>query len=246
MKINGSVVLISGASTGIGRASALLFAKRGAKLAIASRNREALESIATEIKAQGNAEVLVIPTDITKDSDVQAMVTKTKEHFGRIDILLNNAGVGGVSRIETMPIPAFQAIIDVNIFGMVRAVQAVIPIMRQQGGGLIMNTSSMTSRQLWLALGAYSSTKHALNCLSETLRGELAPDNIRVSVVFPDNTSTDFMKGLTVADFSVLPSIGDATTPMPAETPEYVAERIVFAAETEPREQYMHQGPQPT
>jgi len=126
---------------------------------------------------------------------------------------------------------------DLNVLGTLHAMQATLPIMRRQGGGLIVNISSMVSRVIWPSMGGYAATKFALNCLSETLRVEAAPDNVRVTVVFPDNTGTDFGGNalMMVDPPTAVPNGGEWRV----DSPELVAEKILEAIRTEPPELYV-------
>ena len=107
--------------------------------------------------------MLAVPTDMTRREQVDRLIARTVERFGRLDVLLNNAGHSAMAPIEKMPVEVYRSLIELNLFGVLYATQAAIPVMRAQGGGLIVNISSMTTRQLWPSLGGYASTKHALN-----------------------------------------------------------------------------------
>lgn len=232
MDIREKVTIVTGASTGIGRATARLFAAHGAMVVLAARSTGKLEALAQELRAQGRA-ALAVPTDVTQEDAVRNLVAKTIETFGRVDILINNAGIGAAGAIADFPVDAFRQLIDLNILGPYYGMQAVIPAMRQQGGGLIINISSTATKQLYPTVGPYTSTKFALNSLSDIARVELAPDNIRVITVFPHNTASDF-----VSNGLVLPSI-EVQAPVDAAPPEFVAEKILEAAADEPAEKYM-------
>lgn len=236
MEVKNAVVIVTGASAGIGAATARLLAKNGARLALAARSGEKMSALAAELTAQGH-DVLAVPTDMSKPNEVKALIETVRKHFGRLDILLNNAGISTCCPLEKMVDAEFQTMFDLNVLGTLHAIQGAIPVMRAQGGGLIVNISSMVSRQTWPSMGAYAATKHAQNCLSETLRVEVAKDNIRVSVVFPGNTDTDFGRNaLSMIDPPTeVPGGGEWTQ----DSPEYVAEKILLAMRTEPHEQYM-------
>jgi short-subunit dehydrogenase len=239
MDVNKKVVIITGASMGIGLSTARLFAAAGAKVVLAARSADRLQVTAEELHQQG-FDALALPVDMCDTAAVQNMVETTVAHYGRIDILINNAGQACAGSVAEVSPTYFQKIIDLNLFGPLYAIQAVVPKMRQNGGGLIINISSMVSKMSIPGLGTYAATKSALNMLSDTARGELAPDNIRVITVYPRLTSTDFGKN----------SLGERTTRqhqrsgataggMTADTPEWVAERILAAARDEPKEQFM-------
>src|SRR5580698_6484704 len=187
MKIKDSVIVITGASAGIGLATARELAGRGAKIVLAARSGDKLKKIEKEIPGS-----FVVMTDMHKPADIKNLIKKAHEKFGRIDILINNAGQGMWSNIENINLEDYQAIMDLNVFSVVRAMQDVIPVMRAQGKGLILNISSMVSKNYFPGLAAYASTKYALNAISLTARAELEKDGIVVSVFHPKMTATEF------------------------------------------------------
>ena len=189
MKLQNSVIVITGASGGIGKALAEQCATQGAKVVLAARSAGALNEMA---KAMPDA--LAVPTDMRDSQSVVDLITQSVGHYGRIDALVNNAGQGMHGSVENINLEDYESIMKLNVYGVLRAMQAVIPIMRKQGGGTIVNVSSVVSKNYFPGLGAYASTKYALNALSLTARQELAPDNITVSVMHPKMTATDFMK----------------------------------------------------
>ncbi|MBD2742077.1 SDR family oxidoreductase [Coleofasciculus sp. FACHB-1120] len=187
------VILITGASTGIGAALAKLLATQslGIRLVLAARNQEKLEEVATFCRKAG-ADVLVVPTDISQVEQAKALATKTIDHFGRVDALVNNAGYGQMGPVELIPFEAVQQQFQVNLLGPLALIQALIPGMRDQGGGRIINISSLGGRLAFPFGGLYSSSKFALEGISDALRMELAPFNIKVSVIEPGPVSTEF------------------------------------------------------
>ncbi|MCE1253505.1 MAG: SDR family oxidoreductase, partial [Anaerolineae bacterium] len=178
MDIKGKVVLITGASMGIGLSTARLFAAGGARVALAARSTDKLTALADELRHQGH-EALVLTTDMRDPVAVKSMVDASLAHFGSLDILINNAGQAAAGTVAEVDPLDFQKIIELNVFGPLYAMQAAIPTLRRQGGGIIINISSMVSKMHIPGLGAYAATKTALNMLSDTARGELAADNIR-------------------------------------------------------------------
>jgi short-subunit dehydrogenase len=188
-----SVVLITGASAGIGAALAKVLANRfiGIRLILAARSATTLEQIAEECR-QAGAEVLVVPTDMAQVEQVQALAEKTLACFGRIDILVNNAGYGQMGPVELVPLDRCKRQYDVNLLGPLALIQAFIPTMRTQGYGRIINISSIGGRIPFPFGGLYSSSKFALEALSDVLRMELEPFNIQVSVVEPGPVGTNF------------------------------------------------------
>ena len=239
MDIQDKVVLITGASAGIGLATARKFAASGAKVALAARSADKLARLAEELQAQGH-EALAAPADMRDGGEVERLVDAVYRHFGRIDILVNNAGQAAAGTIASVSIADYRQIIELNMLGPLVAMQAVIPRMKQNGGGLIINISSMVSKMHIPGLAAYASTKAALNMLSETARVELAPDNIRVITVFPRITLTDFGKN-SLGNREMRQGQRAVGPAVPMDTPEHVADKIVEAAQREPAEQTMEQ-----
>ncbi|MFB5266905.1 SDR family NAD(P)-dependent oxidoreductase [Paenibacillus enshidis] len=233
MEIRDKVVLITGASAGIGLATARRFAAAGAKLALVARSADVLNHLAAELKSQGS-DAVALPADVSDPKQVQRVIEETARHFGRLDVVINNVGQAVVSSIADVNPDDFRRIFELNVMGPLAAMQAVIPIMREQGGGLIINISSVVTKMNIPGIGAYAATKSALNMLSDTARGELASENIRVISVYPRATATDFGKNA----LGVQPQHAPGSS-RPSDTPEFVAEKILAAALNEPDEQYM-------
>jgi short-subunit dehydrogenase len=187
MNLKEKIAIVTGASEGIGLAIAQELAKRGAAVVLSARSQEKLEAEAAKIPGS-----LAIVADMTKAEDIRDLINKTKEKFERIDILVNNAGRGMRAGIESIDLKEYRAIMELNVFGVLEAMQLAIPIMREQGGGAIVNISSMVSKNYYQGLAAYASTKYALNALTLTARGELEEDNIVVSAFHPKMTATKF------------------------------------------------------
>ncbi len=229
MELNGAVVLVTGASGGIGLAAARLMAAKGVNVALAARSAEALEKLSAELPGS-----LAVPTDMTKEVAVRAMVNTVQDHYGRLDVLVNNAGRGLHVPFEQIDLAEYRSLLELNVVSVVNAMQAAIPGMRAQGGGMIVNVSSGTTKMVLPGVAAYSSSKHALNNLSHVARAELAGDNIRVSVVYPYITETNF-----AAVASASSTQRQAGRPsMPGDTAEYAGGLIVEAIETEQAEVY--------
>jgi NAD(P)-dependent dehydrogenase (short-subunit alcohol dehydrogenase family) len=236
MDIRGKAVLITGASAGIGLATARRFAREGARVALVARSADALARTADELRAQG-CEAIAIPADLTDAAQVQRAVIEAASEFGGLDILISNAGQSAAGTIADVDPDHFRQIMALNVYAPLIAMQTAIPIMREHGGGLIINVSSMVSKMSIPGLGAYAATKAALNVLSDTGRVELAPEDIRVISIFPRITATDFGKH-TLGD-QQLRQRQRTHTDAPVDPPEFVAERILAAAVNEPPEQYM-------
>jgi short-subunit dehydrogenase len=188
MDPNGCVVIITGASSGIGAATARLFAAYGATVVLAARSHEALERVAADLAGQS----LVVPTDMADSVQVEALVQQTLARHGRVDILINNAGVGLTGPVADLRAADLQQTLAVDVLGPIAAIQAVVPPMRRQGRGQIINISSVLAAQPLPYLGGYAAAKAALERVSEALRMELRGSGIAVSVVRPGTTQTDF------------------------------------------------------
>ena len=238
MEVQGKVVIITGASMGIGEATARVFAEAGAQLVLAARSVDKLEAVAQRLPTQ--ATPLVVPTDMTDQAQVKALIETAYAHFGRVDILINNAGQAAAGPIATVSPEHYRQIIELNLFGPLHAMQAVVPKMKAQGGGVIINISSRVSKMAIPGIGAYASTKYALNGLSLTAHNELAADNIRVVLFHPGLTSTDFGKNALRTDDGSAgrPQPGNGPMPKP-DSAEDVARKILEAAITEPTEMGM-------
>ncbi len=236
MDISGRIVLLTGASAGIGLATARRFAREGAKLSLVARSAEALETLAQEVRAAGG-EAVAIPADLCLPGQPARAVAETVRHFGGVDILINNAGQAAAGDVASVEVEHFRQIMELNVYVPVLLMQSVAPIMRTQGGGLIINVSSMVSKMRIPGLAAYAATKVALNMISDTARAELAEDKIRVITIYPRLTATEFSRH----------SLGNPElrrrqregSPAPVDSAEHVAERILEAAQREPEEQFM-------
>lgn len=222
-KFSNKVVIITGASSGIGRATALAFAREGATTVLAARSHNKLEAVADEIR-RSNPRVRVIPTDVSSQEQVKAMVLDTVKEYGAIDILINNAGGGTMGRVEN---PRFiddaRHLLEVDLFGKIYCAQAVLPIMHRQGSGAIVNLSSVVGRKAFPSFGAYSLSMHAVSAFSDALRQELRGTGIQVTTVHPALTQTALFEHVEQADW---PAPFRYMKPQPPET---VAGKIVRA-----------------
>lgn len=237
MEVQSKVVIITGASMGIGAATARVFAGAGAKLVLAARSADKLEGVVQSLSPQ--TETLIVPTDVTDPAQVKALIDQAFEHFGRIDILINNAGRAVAGWVATVNPDHYRQIIELNLLGPLHGMQAVIPKMKEQGGGVIINISSNVSKMAIPGIGTYASTKYALNGLSLTARNELAADNIRVVLFHPGMTATDFGQNA-VFEENMANWRPGGNGPMPTpDSAEDVARKILEAAITEPAEMGM-------
>ena len=195
MRLAGRTVIVTGASSGIGREAAREFARRRAHVVLASRNREPLEALAEELTDYPGHR-LVVPTDVTDRLAVEALVRRTVEEFDSVDVLVNNAGVGLFAPIAGGSLDNMHHVFNVNFWGPVHCIQATLPYMRRQRRGHIVNVSSIAGKVAAPYLGMYSATKFALRAVSDALRSELAGTGINVSTIYPGLTDTSIQENM--------------------------------------------------
>ena len=188
--LSGKVALVTGASSGIGAATALALAEAGADVAVAARRVDRLAGLVAKIEAAGGR-ALALPGDMAVEADALAVVAATVEKLGRIDILINSAGIMGSGGIEGANLEHYRQVMDINLMGTVYTCQAALPHMLAQGGGDIINISSLAGRKGGPATSSYSASKHALNSMTDGLRQEVGGRNIRVSILMPGATRTE-------------------------------------------------------
>ena len=194
MDIKNKVIIVTGASSGIGEATARQFGREGAKLVLAARRVDKLETLAQEILAIGSgAETCVVQADLSKLEDIQSLIKQTLDKFGRIDVLVNNAGFGRLDWLENLdPVKDIQAQFDVNVLGVIQTTRQVLPIMMKQRSGHIINMGSMAGLVATPTYTVYAATKHAVHGFSEALRREVKPWGIDVSMIYPGGVVTEF------------------------------------------------------
>ena len=221
MDIDGAVCIVTGASSGIGAASARLLHESGARVVLAARRAERLEALAAELLGS-----LALATDVTVPEQIQRLVDQSVETYGRVDVLVNNAGQGLHVPLEELDPADLRAVFELNVIAPLVGMQAVLPVMREQSAGAIVNVSSATSLRVFAGLGGYAATKAALNMMSQVARLELAPSGVTVSVVYPSATATEFHERLRAGQM-----IGGARA-IPRDPPELAAQAVVFAVRT--------------
>lgn len=193
-KLAGTTAVITGATSGIGRETALEFVRSGAQVVVAGRRKDRLKELVSEVESKGG-KALAVRTDVADQTQVENLINKTIEQFGRIDILINNAGVGLAARLDQMSIEDFRRLMDVNFWGAVYACKAALPVMKkQQEGGVIINVSSIMGKRGMPFETAYCASKFALAGFSEALRTEIMTDKIDVSTIFPGAVETEIFE----------------------------------------------------
>ena len=228
--LRGKVALVTGASSGIGEAAALELARRGASVAVAARSVEKLESLAARVSA-ADGRVLVVEADVADRASVEAMVGRVLEEFGRLDVLVNNAGLGLSGRVSELRAEDLRYVFEVNTIGPLNCVQAALP--RMVRGGRIVNVSSVVGKRAIPKVGGYCSSKFALNALSDSLRVEVADRGISVTSVYPGTTRTPFR------DNSRRTKDEKRGWRPKGVEPEKVAQKIADAAQKGPRDVYV-------
>ncbi|MGO4543485.1 SDR family oxidoreductase [Paenibacillus sp. 2TAB23] len=192
-QVQPKVVIITGASSGIGEATAKLLAQQGAKVVLAARREERLKTIVNEIKQDGG-EAVYIQADVVSSEDMQKLAQFALDQYGRIDVLVNNAGTMPVSRLNELRVAEWTQMIDVNIKGVLHGIAAVLPTMREQQSGHIINISSVAGHEVHPTSAVYSATKFAVRAISEGLRVEESPTSrIRSTIISPGITESELL-----------------------------------------------------
>ena len=218
------VVVITGASRGIGRETALEFADRKCRVALLARDQPLLEQLCSVIETRGG-QAIVIPCDVSHEKDCFESIQKVVDHWGTVDILVNNAGYGHYGAIENLDTKSLEQIFKTNLFGALWCTQAVIPFMKKQKRGHIVNVSTVISKRAFPYMGAYCMSKFAMTGFDESLRLELEPYGIDVSLVCPGYTKTEFQQNAKVSGSK--PNMREQKGMVPKE----VAEAICHAVE---------------
>lgn len=224
--IEGKIVAITGASSGIGAATARLLARSGAKLVLGARREQRLADLAGELRGAG-CEVAFRVVDVRRREDSAGLVALAQERFGRLDVLVGNAGIGPVSPLDDLRVDDWDAMIDVNVKGLLYGIAAALPVFRSQGHGQFVHTLSTSAYKTSPGQAVYSASKAAGRALTEGLRQEAGP-SIRVSTVSPGYVATDFVASVPDPDLRARMTESKDAMAIP---PEAVARAIRFAIE---------------
>ena len=227
MKLQDQVVIVTGASSGIGEATAEKLAAHGAKVVLTARREERLRELKQKIENDGG-HALVVTADVTNKDDWKKVVQQTKESFGHVNVLVNNAGLMPLSFVKKLKTDEWEKMVDVNIKGVLNGVAAVLPSMLENKQGHIINISSVAGRKLFPGGSVYCATKFAVRAFSEGLRSELADDNIRVTAIEPGAVATELADTITDEDIleNVMKPMFEQIDPLQAED---IAESILYA-----------------
>lgn len=222
--ICGKVIIITGASSGIGEATARQLSSAGACVVLGARRLDRLTSLAEDITAAGG-KVTISRTDVSKQQDVEALIKKAVEVFGRVDVLINNAGIMPNSRLDELQVEDWNRAIDINLKGTLYGIAAVLPFMKAQKSGHVINISSLSGHRVRPTTAVYSATKFAVRAISEGLRMEMTPYNIRSTIISPGPVDTDLPSSVTNAAVAEqVRKIHEMAIPV-----ETLANTIVFA-----------------
>ena len=225
-EVRGKVVVITGASSGIGEATALLLAARGAKLVLGARGLDRLEALSARI-AQAGGEVAHARTDVKKRADLAALVQLACERHGRLDVLVNNAGFSSLAPLDDLRVEEWEDMIDTNLKGVLYGIAAALPVFRRQGSGHFVNVASTAAHRIVPNMAVYCGTKFAVRAISEGLRQE-AGDKLRVTVISPGFTRTNIAESMTHPELKAQTL---AAMDKMAISPDAIARAIVFALE---------------
>jgi NADP-dependent 3-hydroxy acid dehydrogenase YdfG len=229
--LQGKVCVVTGASSGIGAATARRLAGEGAAVALAGRREDLLQQLADEIEGSGGR-ALAVRTDVTKEDEARALIERSNSELGRLDVLVNNAGVMLLGPIQGADTEEWRRMVEVNLLGLFYCTHAALPVMRDQGSGHIINVSSVAGRTASLGVGVYNATKWGVVGFSESLRQEAVHVNVRVTVVEPGFVATELQDHSTnPLAKAAIEDMRQKTTPLQAED---IAESIYFAVSQPP------------
>lgn len=223
--ISGKIIVITGASSGMGAAAARHLAAKGASVVLGARRSDRIEALAAEITEAGGKATAVV-TDVTKRGDLKTLVDTAVKTYGRIDVLINNAGVMPLSPMDRLKIDEWDQMIDVNLKGVLYGIAAALPYMQAQKSGHIINLSSVAGHKIFGGSSVYSATKTGVRIISEGLRQEVAPHNIRVTIISPGAVKTELLDHISEADVQKANQDYVGQVGVPAET---FARLVAFA-----------------
>ncbi len=226
--VQGKTVLITGASSGLGEATALLLAEKGARLVLGARREDKLRDLVDRIHGKGGQAVYHV-TDVTKRDDLEELTDLAIRQYEKIDVLFNNAGVGPFAPMEMTRVEEWDMMLDVNIRGVLYAISSVLPVMKKQGYGHIINTASIAGHHVFPNATVYCATKHAVLAISEGLR--LENDDLRVTSISPGAVTTEFIQHTAVDEIRERVQDSFAET---ALKPEDIAEAVLYAIQQPP------------
>ncbi len=223
--LDGKIALVTGASSGIGEGTALALALAGATVVLSARRAARLQALANRIE-QAGGRALTLPGDMTVEAEAIRAVEDTVARLGRIDILVNSAGIMQAGGIEHCDLDEYRRVFDINLFATLYCCRAAVPYMLAQGGGDIVNISSLAARKGGPMTSAYAASKHALNSMTDAMRQELGDRNIRVSILMPGATSTEVGDHITDPDWrrAIQAHVGKAGAILPGD----IGDTVVF------------------
>ena len=231
-ELAGEVAIVTGASSGIGEATAEALASRGASVVLAARRADELEAVAERIRTEGG-EALVVPTDVTEDDDIDALVAETVDEFETIDILVNNAGVMLLEPLESADRDNLRQMIEVNLLGLMNLTHAALPTMQAQDSGHIVNISSTAGRRAGAKSSGYNATKFGVNAFTEAVRQEVTTDGIRTIIIEPGAVDTELQEHIPDEEIKQQIEEGMIESMTPLESDD-IARAITYAV-TQPQ-----------
>ena len=224
--INGKTIVITGASSGMGAAAARHLAAKGASVVLGARRADRIEALAAEIKETGGKATAIV-TDVTRRDDLKNLVDTAVKTYGRIDVLINNAGVMPLSPLDRLKVDEWDQMIDVNLKGVLYGIAAALPYMKEQRSGHIINLSSVAGHKLFGGSAVYSATKFGVRALSEGLRQEVTPYNIRTTIISPGAVKTELLEHISEKDIQQANQDFVGQVGVPAETFARLVEFVI-------------------
>lgn len=231
-QLQGKTALVTGASSGIGEATAKALASEGARVTVSARRADRLEALVKEIESMGGKAYAVV-ADVADEDQARSMVVTANEHLGHIDILVNNAGVMLLGPIAQADTSDWRRMVETNVMGLMYATHAALPLMKAQGSGHIVNISSVAGRVARKGSGVYNASKWGVGAFSEALRQEVSPDKIRVTIIEPGAVKTELVSNITNADAKKRAE--EMYGSMESLEAEDIANAIVYAVSQPPR-----------